>query len=467
VGELEEQLEEYREERDKVEKDLKEKIRQLELELESFRSKCSLLEKLLEQERQERGRVQTELGSLRRAHGTSYEGNHPRTASISSAQDGQRYLPQDQHNLHFNQQQISGVGTRIPLGNERSSSNEQQPMNGFPISQIVSPPDPMVSMNDADLTCGNCQPSGPCACAEEALRSVQEDDGCGKCAFGGACQCIEETIQAVAAPLPGSKRAFPPLGTESQEKRIKPNNSAQPFADISTPISSHTPSQPPRSATSPRPAPKDTCGFCDDGTYCVCADAANLQSTGNNTMGSVFSHETQVPSPPAEVETVPPPPMEITSSGAVKLPPRGSQRRKRDSRAVPTPSGCGNAGPGTCKQCLEDPQSGLFCRTLASLNEGGCCGGNAGGGGCCKTKGSSQGGGRPITINCAETYKTLSSHRNFDRAFEDLGTWLPKLRVVPQKDEAATAGRPAVEIDAASIMSTLKFLDVRFGSSGN
>jgi hypothetical protein len=240
------------------------------------------------------------------------------------------------------------------------------------------------------------------------------------------------------------------------------------------------PNQPPPSATSLMLAPKDTCGFCDDGMYCVCADAvlaANLQVTGNpnNSTGSVISHETQAPSPPAEVDSMPPPPpppppMEITSTGAVKLRPRGSPRNKRESRTPAIASSGRNTGPGTCKQCLDDPQSSLFCRTLASLNGGGCCGGGLVGGGCCKTKGvkgASSQGGRPIAINCAETYKTLSIHRNFEQAFEDLGTWLPKLKVIPRNDDvAAAAGRPAVEIDAASIMSTLKFLDVRFGSSG-
>lgn len=469
VGELEEQLEEQREERDKVENGFKEKIRLLELEVESFRSKCSLLENLLERERQERSRVQTELGSLRRTHEAAYERNHSRGTggSISSAPDGLPYVPQGQDSSHFNhQRQVQPVGAGIP-------SHGQQLMNGFQISQIVSPPDPTDSMNDTDLTCGNCQPSGPCACAEEALRSVQEETGCGKCSFGTDCQCIEETLQAVSAPLPTSKRALSPFGASPQEKRIK-SITAQPFADAS--LSNPTSRLPPPSVISPM-RPKDTCGFCDEGSYCVCADtalAANLPApvTATNTMGSVISHETQAPSPPAEVDIIPlPPPMEITSTGAVKLRPRGTQRKKLESLRPTTSvvSANGNMGPGTCKQCLEDPQSGLFCRTLASLNGGGCCGGNTGGGGggCCKTKGASgQGGGRPVTINCAETYKTLSSHQNFDRAFEDLGAWLPKLKLVPRKDDvAATAGRPTVEIDAASIMSTLKFLDVRFGSS--
>ena len=82
--------------------------------------------------------------------------------------------------------------------------------------------------------------------------------------------------------------------------------------------------------------------------------------------------------------------------------------------------------------------------------------------GCKSKKASSQ----PVGISCADTYKTLSSHRNFPQAFEEIGTWLPKLKVVERleekdKDEERSA-RAAVDIDAASIMTTLKFLDVRF-----
>ena len=66
VGELEEQLDQQREAQEKHESELKDKIHELELDVQSFRSRCMLLENMLERERQDRIRVETEAETLKR-----------------------------------------------------------------------------------------------------------------------------------------------------------------------------------------------------------------------------------------------------------------------------------------------------------------------------------------------------------------------------------------------------------------
>jgi len=504
VGELEEQLEEQREERDKTERELKEKIRVLELDLQSFRSKCSLLENLLERERQERIRVESEAETLRRRSESTFSNNHNRGNNLPSIQHTSRFMAGG--TLPYNQT------PQMPLAAVSSPSESRTvtrtAMQAFAISQIISPPDPSDPLsNPTDLTCGNCQPDGPCACVEEALRSVQEPT-CGKCTLGTTCQCMEETLQTLdASSLPPPqqqqqpKRSSSPSNSGPSGKRLRAAPSATPITSIETDFTNAFKKKEPLEPVINRPSqlpsqlsidftpritipPRDSCGFCEDGTYCVCAEAAISGSSlgesndSSSSLPSIFSQESQVTqptqglSPPPEPETLlPPMAMEVTSTGAIKL----RQRQKLPSSASTTSSKCGPGGPGTCAQCLADPQSGLFCRTLAAINSagksksgGGCCGGAGPGGGCCKS--NSNGGGasnattksQPISISCADTYKTLASHRNFGQAFEEIGTWLPKLKVVKRQDESTPPGRPAVEIDAASIMTTLKFLDVRF-----
>lgn len=61
----------------------------------------------------------------------------------------------------------------------------------------------------------------------------------------------------------------------------------------------------------------------------------------------------------------------------------------------------------------------------------------------------------------------MASHRNFDEAADEIGTWLPKLKAVPTPEGSAGHLAPVrlapIEVEAASIMSVLKEFDVRFG----
>lgn len=230
---------------------------------------------------------------------------------------------------------------------------------------------------------------------------------------------------------------------------------------------------------------KDSCGFCSDGGYCVCADAptmptpvtSSLSSTSLTAPAMPGQQQTHTP-PPSDGDVVPlsiPAPMEVTATGAIKLPP--SNRPGKPTTARPT---CGSGGPGTCAQCIADPVSGLFCRSLAANFErsngggGGCCGGSSAAGGCCKQQQQQpppQQQARPkleagagqkkmgLSLSCADAYTTLASHRHFDEAASQIGEWLPRLRAAP----APVAGRQPIEVEAASIMSVLKGFDIRFG----
>jgi hypothetical protein len=412
VGELEEQLDQQKAIHDKDENDLKDKIRGLELELQSFRSRCLLLENMLERERKERIRAETEAESHKRARDESFS-RHGSIGSLSNA---------------------------LPAMEQRHDSLHSQ-------HQLSSPHIlPSLEPNEV-LTCGNCGPNS-CACADEVLASVTG------------------TFRDTQDP-PSLKRPASPSAPVYSDKRPRPDT-------LITDLTSHN-------APPSHNIPKDGCGFCKDGTYCVCADTSVTTPalTPIDTLPPIL-HQTQTP-PPSEPDAAPMQMvMEMTADGAVKLPRRTNNRPKPSQ---PTSRGCGANGPGTCAQCQSDPKSGLFCRLMAAKlsreggGSGGCCGGKGPGGGCCKSGLSNNAGGPgkitlpslpSLGLSCAEAYQTLSSHRNFDKASDDIGSWLPKLRASPMElgggKGAETSGKPLpIEVEAASIMSVLKDFDVRFG----
>ncbi|KAI1010725.1 hypothetical protein LB503_005041 [Fusarium chuoi] len=457
VGELEEQLEQQREVQEKHESELKDKIHELELDVQSFRSRCMLLENMLERERQDRIRVETEAETLKRRLDEGVFNSNFQSRSMSSQHPFE--------GLHSPTSQ----GPRHSLPDARP---DRQSGHSFSISQIISPPETldMSASNDTEtaITCGNCSPNGPCACAEEVLNSAA--NGCGKCTLTSNCQCLDEVAEALDRSQE-LKRPASPSANVSTEKRHRSNADAE--TDFTAMFSRKTqeafstPSQLPSMDSMPF---RDDCGFCKDGTYCVCADTAlaTPAMTPNDTLPPISQ---QVQTPPPEDTDPPILAMEMTADGAVKLPPRRPQTQSTERR------GCGPNGPGTCAQCQADPKSGLFCRLMAAnLNRkdgssGGCCGGKGAGGGCCKTQKPQQ----PEKINlpslpslglsCAEAYQTLSSHRNFSKAADDIGSWLPKLKATPRPGTrpAPPGAMMPIEVEAASIMSVLKDFDIRFG----
>ncbi|KAK3370001.1 hypothetical protein B0H63DRAFT_305427 [Podospora didyma] len=529
VGELEELLDDEREDHERTVRELQERVAHLETETQTLQSRCQWLEALLEKERQ--GREGPMAGS--------WESN-------SQQQHQQQQQPECMM-IPLPRQHLQPL---VPKNQPESILiPEPRPMGqSFSISQIISPPDE--ADGSLDLSCGNCQSNGPCACANEVLRNTDIIMGCGGCTIDTRCACLEESMRAtidLKRPLPPGS---PSPSMTSGEKRQRSDNTGAPeLMDMETdftamfgsrrnkePLPSvvpmpdvhlHTQPQQPMMSVEAR----DNCGFCKDGSYCVCADSMGLASMSSFSAPGLSSgpqqlqqqqqqqqHITQqTHTPPPSEDDVVPMPMEVTATGAIKLPRFNGlgQSQQRAAATLTRPAatkagGCGPNGPGTCTQCLSDPKSGLFCRSLAANFErnnrqqqagepastsggGGCCG-NGGPGGCCMSGGdkpaevvsgsiNSAASGRPTTNNsvakgglglslsCAEAYKTLASHHHFNEAADDIGSWLPKLRAVPVPPELnhngrghlAGGGRAPIEVEAASIMSVLKDFDIRFG----
>ena len=502
VGELEEQLEEEKAVQDRIVRELQERISHLEIETQTLQSRCQWLESMLEKERQDRDTMagnwdNPPLLAATRDDSLSTTQTHPSPAGVSQTMRPLQPAPSR-----------NAVPRSITIAEPRPLA---QP---FSISHIVSPPDE--TTGTVDLSCGGCQATGSCACADEVLRTTDIPMGCGDCSLGTRCACLEETIRAHMAsdlkrPLPPSS----PPSTSPEEKRQRSDAGHIMETDFTAMFSSQGNREPAQSVFPP-PAQsqlqalpsielRDSCGFCKDGTYCVCADSMMSASLSAPTNQHVAEH-TQTHTPPPSEDDVVPMPMEVTATGAIKLPgPRGlQQRRTTQSKPPAKKSGCGPNGPGTCAQCLVDPVAGLFCRSLAAnfqknnpgggASGGGCCG-NGGPGGCCKSGGQTDAApapalapapaaGRPLpgteagfglSLSCADAYKTLASHRYFDAAADDIGSWLPKLRALPIPRPSAgghggghgrghgSGGRAPIEVEAASIMSVLKDFDVRFG----
>ncbi len=470
VGELEEQLDDQKDEHDRTVKELQDRINHLELESQALHSRCQWLEGQLEQERLIKG---TTVGSWV---------DDQQSPSTGDTNLGPVAVTSSQHALQHTSPPGLAVSSPEAMGASGASP--------FSIAQIISQSDE-INGGAVNIGCGSCSPEGPCACAEEVLANANLTMGCGNCGIGTRCQCLEESFESTATGSRPKRRPASPVPGAFDEKRPRRETGSTLETDFTALFSSGritANSQSAQATAQPMVMSsveaKDSCGFCKDGTYCACADA--LASTSVATLPVAprqpASQQTHTP-PPSESDVVPTP-MEVTATGAIKLPRISSLQRARGAgagagvRPAQQSSSCGPNGPGTCAQCLSDPKSGLFCRSLAANFErnnrgqqGGCCG-QGGPGGCCKS-GSATAPAKPnpasqgLSLSCAETYKTLASHRNFDEAADEIGTWLPKLRAVPTPE--GSTGHPApvrlapIEVEAASIMSVLKEFDVRFG----
>lgn len=577
VGELEEQLDAERGEHETAQRTLQDKVHRLEMDAQALRSRCEVLENMLDKERTERAR---EVETLRRRlqEATTSTNLHPRQQSLPSLAS----VPQQQHHNYHAPQPLrhhrpsapsrihdagrastSSLSIGAPSSTVRTSSNAPHrpaTTHSFSISQIISPPD---DIEQAPTGCGNCEPTGACACADEAVASI----GCGNCTLGSRCQCLEEVLNGTggdreapasnrnddASPLQQQPqptasrtakrtiRSISPSSMAPDEKRLRGSQSQvteidftamfsrkptqrvstsamsqpQPQAPLPAPVAMNAASAHQASAPSPyslatlapiepqaveSPRPEDRCGFCEDGTYCVCAEAAaaaanngpsNSTATESLTLPSINSSVFSISQPGQQTRTPPPSEgdaigYEILPDGSVKLPSlrRLHARNKAASNTTTTPvpkssGGCGPGGPGTCAQCLSDPKSGLFCRSLAAKfqkengggpSSGGCCGGGGPGGGCCKDRNkvaNNDKASAAVSLSCADAYKTLASHKHFSEAADDINTWLPLLRAAPKPREPSLSkdgsSRTPIEVEAASIMSVLKGFDVRFG----
>ncbi|KAG0646549.1 Iron acquisition regulator hapX [Hyphodiscus hymeniophilus] len=421
VGELEEQLEETNNEHSKRENDLRDQVSKLEAdvqrfngEVQSWRLRCDTLDRIAEYERGEKEAALAELSYLR---------------------NGSRTIGTD----------------AVPLPPRRPRNQDIRSS----VPETTLRPTDLV---DADAVgCGNCTSTGRCACIEQAIISTT---GCGNCSADTHCQCLEDTINEAASspPIMELKRSHSP-STGHSEKRQRQSEPSTPLEmDFTAQFSSKSLAPIQEPIVAPARPLHESCGFCEEGTYCMCAEAAAAARNERELENRLAPILSEVTPPPSENDVV--------DGSLTKLPSMHPNHMHRPVIAAPTSNPCAN-GPGTCQQCQSDPKSGLFCRSLAAMRASsapgavseGCCGGNAGGGGCCKSIPAATASQPPPSLSVADTYKTLSTHKNFDQASDELNTWLGRLHAPPPHH----AGRAPVEVEAASVMGVLKLFDRRFG----
>lgn len=309
--------------------------------------------------------------------------------------------------------------------------------------------------------------------AETPRRAVDEPAdptavGCGNCTLDSHCQCIDDVVKGLhedSAAIHGGQGEIPDQKSAARNVKSETLDPSAMEIDFTAAFAKAPLTAPPRAHPPPATVVADPCGFCQNGTPCICAEIAGEQ-TGQPTPrppspNRLRSHQRQM-------AQVTPPPSEGDVAGSAPIP-RG-----------------GASGPGTCTQCLVDPNSTLFCKSLAASRGAagmstGCCGGRgAGSGGCqssvplppraTRSRTAAHHNVRlpaptntlhPVTLSCADAYTALSRHAGYERATGDMASWMPKLHA----NLTGVQGRPAMEIDAANVMAVLKDFDRRFGAT--
>lgn len=434
VGELEEHIQEQREEHERIERELQDRIVQLELEAQSHRTRCVLLQAQLERETAARAVALAEAELLRKQLAEQQQQILTLQQQRSSgAVDGVSKSSRAATAMLDSNGQLASPRTSTQSSNGTLPHPRPDPRTSsqtLSIAQIISHQESS-SPAAVDVTCGSCTPGGPCQCVEDVIIATAADAAisCGKCSFGTPCECLEAMLRPAGESTntdispsvlkrPHSPSTRPSISSNA-DKKIKSESSSG-RGSIGDSIFSPRPSLDLlpglQSAQTETMNIVGSCGFCKDGMYCHCADQPQqdpetLPSVSQREQQQTFTPppETVAPLATAAASAVsssqpcPPEPLEITPTGAVKLRRREQRRPSVAPQETRTTSGgCGPNGPGTCAQCRADPTSGLFCRSLAATFErsqqqeqadgagssataGGCCGRA---GGCCKASSS-------------------------------------------------------------------------------
>ena len=230
----------------------------------------------------------------------------------------------------------------------------------------------------------------------------------------------------------------------------------------------------------------DPCGFCTDGTPCVCAEM-DIMKEGERESVDIdvnISFENDPKLPPLQLcETG-----EITPTRMGTLhPPNGTKPAfiscAERSKATVV---CGKSGPGSCATCQEDPLAMLFCQSVAFTKGYADTRGNEGGKSCGRGKierccgservepgtknsidlRSDEGKCTPmlpptnsIYIPCSAAYQTLARHKAFEQASMIDFPGLVRPLVISEETEGK--GKcPRVEV--GSVRDVLKMSDRRF-----
>lgn len=409
VCELAEQLEEVREEQQKREADLIKNIKNLEddverfkTELNSWKLRCEALNKIADYEKRAKEEALSQLACL------NNKAQMSSTSTVSLQTHSEEMVSQLQHQQQHGDQFYRKSVTTLTDPNPDTCTRRSE----------------LAFTNDA---------------------SIIASSGCGNCTLGSSCECIEELIKETLKPelKTESKRSHSLEATNLSEKRTRQSEPSTPLETDFTTLFSKKMNDQSSESIEIIPA-TESCGFCDEGTYCLCAEAvANVAVSSSNDQ----YNNRLTPNPSENF-----PSLETITCESNQI----------FHESIMSQNIVNYAGPGTCRQCQADPRSGKFCRALSELQGLGtkgpsdCCGKNSGGDCCTSTKAS---GENPLRLTCAEAYKTLSSHRNYDMANDELSTWLGRLNAVPPVHPS----RGPMEVEAASIMGVLKFFDRRFG----
>ncbi|KAI9771057.1 MAG: hypothetical protein M1839_002954 [Geoglossum umbratile] len=424
VGELEERIKEIEEEDAAKSKEMEAQVRQLQHDVERFKDevaawkeRCELLDRILEQERKGKEKISRAYDGLRERHGRGSENVVPLPARPGRRQDRtSNVAPQrDFHAPH--EEEIELVG------------------------------------------CGNCTKDTHCECVAQAIISYPTDS------FTNASKRPHSPQITLTSDTTKRLRNADPADLETDFTDLYSSNKRTSHLNISSATDSDTAAAANGNnnavPTSLSPDEIDNCGFCQDGTPCICADLSLVVSPNNNKPKQI---------PPLLPQFTPPP-----SDTDVALPfSPDPQRTLPPLKSATAAKSCAN-GPGTCSQCRADPNSTLFCKSLAAIrnsnnNNGGkagspasppsgCCGGSVtNGGACCRDPANNS---AAVTLSCADTYQTLSRHPGYEQASDEFGSWLNRLNT--SSATTTVSGRPPMEVEAASVMGVLKLFDRRFG----
>jgi hypothetical protein len=460
VGELEEQLKETEEERQKRESTMHSQIA-----LQS--AKISRLEEDVQRFSEEANTWRNRYFELRQKLENEARDKDAALMELSYLRNGSK-----------------ATGTKaVPLPPRR----QEHPQNSETFA--VTQNEVQTSSANESLGCGGCTATSRCACLETAMSIATS--GCGKCTVGSHCECLDETLKAAEMEITMEHELKRPLSIgpaqdDIKRRRFLIEQTPQNEIDFTARFSQNRPRLPTHRSSQGHlmppstSVPAESCGFCAEGTYCACAEAPGApngpsEADHHNRLAPLLN---EVTPPPSDTDGKSP------DVHSFKLPPlhpnhrihHSFQSESDNSAAIPNllnipaqQSYSGHEstseGPGSCKQCQEDPRSGLFCRSLAAIrasngstngmSESCCRGLNAADDSCCR-KGEDNSN---LTLSCAEAYKTLAIHKNFDQATDSICDWLPKLQTsLPRQ-----AGRAPLDIEAASVMNVLKYFDVRFG----
>ncbi|KAJ5794720.1 hypothetical protein N7457_001319 [Penicillium paradoxum] len=273
--------------------------------------------------------------------------------------------------------------------------------------------------------------------------------GCNNCS-NAHCQCIEDAFGMPIETHESSRSRHAPHGVGSPERdhrdpHIKPDPEEMEI-DFTAQFSSLPHQSHDDAISSP---PVDPCGFCQDGTPCICAEmAAQEQQRVRNAL------EANRLAPIQSISQFTPPPSEGDVRSEVTLPPITQATNPcANGPASGTPSGggcCGGAGKdGGCCMSKNAPSTTTFSRNNTTLPS--------------QPPAPKPAQPSELTLSCADAFTTLSRHPNFSRASDEISTWLPKLHTLPNpRDLAPPDSRAAMEVEAASVMGVLRYFDRRF-----